>query len=46
MPLTTWRSPILGFHIRALRLRLDAPFPSQLKDRARQFLRFRVIKGQ
>jgi hypothetical protein len=43
IPLLSWRSPLLGFHVRALRLRQDAPFPSQLKDRARRFLRLRLV---
>lgn len=37
------RSGILRTYIATLRLRADAPFPSQLKGRARKFLRLRLV---
>jgi len=37
------RSGILRTYVATLRLRRAAPFPSQLRDRRRRFLRFRVI---
>jgi len=37
------RSGILRIHVKTLRLRLDAPFPSQLKGRMRRWLRLRVV---
>lgn len=37
------RSGILRAYCATLRLRRDAPFPSQLRDRCRRFLRFRVV---
>lgn len=38
-------SGILRIYIKTLRLRIDAPFPSQLRGRARRFLRLRLISG-
>lgn len=37
------RSGILRNYCATLRLRRDAPFPSQLRSRARRFLRFRLV---
>lgn len=37
------RSGILRTYVKTLRLRLDAPFPSQLRGRARRFLRLRLV---
>ena len=39
------RSEILRQHIATLRLRSDAPWPSQAKDRNRSALRLRLVHG-
>lgn len=37
------RSGILRTYVATLRLRLDAPWPRQLRDRRRRWLRLRVV---
>jgi hypothetical protein len=39
------RSEILKRHVAMLRLRSDAPWPSQTEDRSRKLLRLRLSQG-
>jgi len=44
VPADPARSTLIHEYIMSLRLRLDAPFPSQLRNRAAKWLRLVVIK--